>query len=227
MKAIFKKVVTFALVVLMGVEAVSFAMPAQKVEAASAPVLRMGNEVAFLTPASKTFGYRFEKISSTAKVTITIADKTVASAKYEPKTATVYFTGKKLGSTKVTVNVKQGGKTYKFSAKHKWVKYTNPIKSLTIGTKAYKASYYDKNNAAALKAQTSKKAFTWKLKKGYKINYIYIFRDGDMKEMKNGQSVKFASKDKMTMILLSYTNPDGVYGILWLEEGSKTGPLNY
>lgn len=227
MKVILKKVVTFALVVLMGAEAVSFALPAQKAEAAAAPVLHMQDEVVFLTPSAKTIGFSQENISKKATVKITVEDKSIASGGWNEKTSMVWISGKKVGSTKVTLTVKQGGKTYKKSAKFKWVKYTNPIKSLTIGSKAYKTSYYDKNSAAALKTQTSKKAFTWKLKKGYKISYIFYFHDDKMTELKNGQSIKFGAKDKSASILLSYRNPDGIYGYLWLDEGNKSGPLDY
>lgn len=227
MKAVFKKAIIFALVVIMGVETMGFALPAQKVSAASAPSMTIGTRSYFLTPDLVSVGYKIENVSDTAKVSVTVDKESIVSPYWDKSTSYVWFYVKKVGSTNVTVKVKQGGKTYKFSGKVKLVKYTNPLKELMVGSNAYKISYYDKKKMSMLKTQTKKKAFTWKLKKGYKIDSIYYIHDGVQTKIKNGQKIMFSSGDRKAQIKMFYTDPNGVQGSLYLYESEKTGPFPY
>lgn len=124
-------------------------------------------------PEYKTFGeFVVKDMSKNAKVTLKVSNKKIASAKWDKRQNIVWVTAKKPGTVKVTLKIVQNKKTYTYTSKMTWVKYNNPLKSLSVGKTKYKVSYFDKNTTAAMKKVKGSQTLKVSLKKGYKLKIL-------------------------------------------------------
>lgn len=129
--------------------------------------------------------------TSNFTMTATSSNKKVATVKVynferEGKYSKGYMvTRKGYGSTNIKVTVKIGKKTYTKTCKYTFYKYSNPFSSLKIG----KNTYTKKMSSSTLKLAQSKLSgkISIKLKKGYKLKYIFCYYGGNytQKQLKN------------------------------------------
>jgi hypothetical protein len=174
------------------------------------------------SPEWDSFGLVVMNLDKNAKVTVSSANKKIATVEWDKENSTAWVHAKRVGTVKITVKVKQGGKTYKKITRMKWTKYSNPIKTIKIGTKKYPARYFDKNTSASMKKISGSKKVTVKLKKGYKINSLGFSRGGVYKDIKNGAKIRFTRKgNNNTVLFIHYTDPKGNFGTLRLFADTK------
>jgi len=196
------------------------------VQAAAKPEFYSDNYEFMFSPEWDTFGLEVGNLSKKAKVTVSVDKKKIATVKWDKKQSVAWVKAKKPGTVKVTIKVKQNGKTYKHTTTMKWVKYNNPLKSLKIGSKKYAVKHFNKNTQAEMKKVSGNKAVKIKLKSGYKITSLGFSRNGEYKDIKNGSKIRFTKVgEENTVLFINYTDPKGNEGCLRLFVGDKNGVL--
>ncbi len=219
MKKMMKHMLTFVMAVAMTMFISGVA--GTQVQAAE-PIFWEDSYTFMFSPEWDSFGLVIQNLDKNAKVTVSTANKKIAVPEWDKEEQTVWVHGKRVGSVAITVNVKQGGKTYTKVTQMRWTKYKNPVKSIKIGTKKYPAKFFDKNTSASMKKVAGSKKVTVKLKAGYKINSLGFSRGGVFKDIKNGAKIKFTPKgDRNTVLFIHYIDPKGNFGTLRLFADKK------
>ncbi len=219
MKKVMKSMVTFvvALALTMLISGTASA-PAYAAE----PSFWEGSYTFMYTPEWDSFGLVVTNLDKKAKVTVSSANPKVATVEWDKENSTAWVHSKRVGTAKIVVKVKQGGKTYKKVTTMKWTKYSNPVKSIKIGTKQYPAKYFNKNTSASMKKISGNKKVTVKLKKGYKMNSLGFSRGGVYKNIKSGAKIRFTKKgNENTVLFIHYMDPKGNFGVLRLFADTK------
>lgn len=199
---------------------------AETAQAASKPEFYSDSYEFMFIPEWQEFGLGVGNLSKKAKVTVSVDKKSTATAKWDKLQSVAWVKAKKPGTVKVTIQVKQNGKTYKHTTKMKWAKYTNPLKSLQIGSKKYAVKHFNKNTQAEMKKVSGSKAVKIKLKTGYEITSLGFSRNGVYKNIKNGNKIKFSKAGgENTVLFINYKDPKGNQGTLRLFAGNRNGVL--
>lgn len=108
----------------------------------------------------------------------------------------IFLQLKKKGSAKLTITVKKSGKTTKYKATVKTLKYSNPFKSFKVGSKSVTSKFKKTMIAYYKNKLNSKQKISIKVKSGKKIKKIeynaYNFETEETieKTLKNNSSVK-------------------------------------
>ncbi len=105
----------------------------------------------------------------------------------------VRLTRKAKGSTKITLKIKRQNKTYTTSQNVKYLKYSNPVKSFTIGNKDY-AKLLNKNFNSTIKT-SGKKKVTVKGMNGWKVLWLHTYNYDTGKSVygiKNGSTISMS-----------------------------------
>ena len=207
------------LVAIASVVAIQLCSPIEAKAKSTAPEVGYSeNRQLMFVPEYKTFGeFVVKDMSKNAKVTLKVSNKKIASAKWDKRQNIVWVTAKKPGTVKVTLKIVQNKKTYTYTSKMTWVKYNNPLKSLSVGKTKYKVSYFDKNTTAAMKKVKGSQTLKVSLKKGYKLKNLAISRGGKYTAIQNGAKINFTQKgSNNTVVFISYQDPEGNNGTLRL-----------
>ena len=129
--------------------------------------------------------YKITNLKSSNKKVLTV------SKKYQYKYTTLNMKLKKAGTATISFKVKIGSKTYNYKCKVTVSAYTNPVKTLKIGSKNYaskfkNSSFYDlggkKNHKGKLSITANK---NWKIES----IYIYNLKTGKEQKVKNNKSI--------------------------------------
>lgn len=208
-----------ALVAVVSVVAVQLFNPVEASAKNAEPKVDYHENGQFMfVPEWDTYGaFVVDNLNKNAKVTLTVDNKKIASARWDKRQNIGWITAKKAGTVKATLKIVQNKKTYTYTSKLTWAKYSNPLKSLSIGKTKYKVSYFDKNTMAAMKKVKGSQPLKVSLKKGYKLTFLGISRGGQYKRLKNGEKINFTSKGSdNTVVFVNYQDPKGNYGTLRL-----------
>lgn len=216
-----KSVINLVVTIFVAMAFVALEKPVD-VMAASEPQFCGTNYQFMHSPEWDSYGLTIGNLSDKAKVKVSVNKKSVATAIWDDRQDIVWVHSKKPGTVKVTMKVTQNGKTYKHVTKMTWVKYKNPLKSLSIGSKKYDVKYFDGNTQAAMKKQSGNKVVKVKLKPGYTITSLGFSRGGKYINIKNGSKIKFNKKgDENTVLFINYKDPKGKEGLLRLFADKK------
>ena len=105
----------------------------------------------------------------------------------------INFTYKNPGSANVSFKVKVGGRSYSYNVKVKVIKYTNPLKRITFGSKNL-TSKFNKSDKIMLDPPVEGKLIIIP-KPGWRIRLIINGRASGYEEfLKNGQTTRFGEK---------------------------------
>ena len=163
--------------------------------------------------------YAFMNIEGVTDVTITSSNESICSLTLNESDTSrdVDFRYKAPGKVTITSTYKYKGKDYKTSCRIKVVPYSNPFKSLKIGSKNYKkildtkkAEYFG-TNAYGYAKVTGKKKVSWKLKNGYKMYQTPSI------QTKNNKSMYFSKNKKLQLAKIDY-----LHFFIKDKEGYKT-----
>ena len=153
----------------------------------------------------KGTNYKVTNLTSSDKKIVTV------SKIYDQEYTCIKFKVKKAGKAKVSFKVKAGSKTYSYECDVSVSKYSNPIKTLKIGTKNY-ASKFTKNNYYDLgenKKVTGKLAI--KTNANWKIKYLYIWDYNKNKEIKVKNNKNITLKKNQSLMVSCYNSKTKVW----------------
>ncbi len=154
-------------------------------------------------------GYSIQNIKKTDKVKTSISDKSVAEickTEYYGDKLWIFINPKKEGFCKITCTVKRGKKTYKSYKNLYVVKYTNPFKSFKVGKNDYASMFATYSKMEGLSA-SSKSKVAIKLKKGFKLENIYLYdENGNYTIYKNNKTINMKKYNRICVGVLSTKN---------------------
>lgn len=124
-----------------------------------------------------------------------------------PDSVTIQITPKKIGKTVISFAFKHDNKTYQFKINVTVKKYVNPFKSLKIGSFSFEeyldsADHTEAINAhVPLKKTLSNKKLSFKLKTGWKLQELFMLRNGKLKTLKNGKKITVKKGDEIDFLI--------------------------
>jgi len=217
MKRFLKRISTFFVLAVAVAAVLVLGTQTETKAAEKEPYFYDDNYEFMFSPEWDTFGLCIENLAKNAKVTVKVSNKKLGTVEWDKEEKVAWVTAKKPCSFKVTFKVVQNGKTYKHTTKMKWNKYTNPLKSLKIGSKKYDVKYFNGNTSAGMTKVSGNSKVQVKLKSGYKLVGMTFARGGKYKNVKNGSKVNFTKTgDENTVLFIDYKDKKGKYGTLRL-----------
>ena len=153
----------------------------------------------------KGTNYKVTGLTSSNKKIVTV------SKIYDQEYTCIKFKVKKAGKAKVSFKVKVGSKTYSYKCDVSVSKYSNPVKTLKIGTKNY-ASKYNKNNYYDLGGENKVTGkLTVKTNKDWEIKFLYIWDYNKNKEIKVKNNKNITLKENQSLMVSCYNNKTKVW----------------
>ncbi len=124
---------------------------------------------------------------------------------------TIQVNAKKTGSSTVTFKLKRkSGKVYTFKTKIRVYNYTNPVSKCTIGKTDYTKALDKNRMVSAEEGKVQKGKINVSMKKGYKIQGLYLCEHGTgrKKKIKNGSNITL---DSLHYVCIDYKNTSKQY----------------
>lgn len=161
----------------------------KKTKKTKKPVITLNSCSNYLIPTYENYGIgSISGLKKSAVVTVTSSDETVCTVEYNATNHIIYAHAQKPGKVTIKCTVVQGEKTYTKKCKYEILKYKNPLSSLKIGKKNY-APLFNEATDTIVKGIKGKQKISVKVKKGYKLVRLYIYKNGVQTTVKNGSKI--------------------------------------
>lgn len=186
----FHKILSLLLVCAICLSSITCVSAAGKTaKKAKKPVITLKSCSNYLIPTYENYGIgSISGLKKNAVVTVTSSDEAVCTVEYNKTNKIIYAHALKPGKVTIKCTVTQGEKTYTKKCKYEILKYKNPLSSLKIGNKNY-APFFNESTDTIVDGIKGKQKVSVKVKKGYKLVRLYIYKNGEQVTVKNGSKI--------------------------------------